>query len=163
MKKTISILLVLLLFAGCVPENVPGEVTFFYPRLDYTYNTSDSVIASEERDSEGYISTVYLLGIYLAGPLEETLTNPFPKGLEVLSAYTDSHTVYITVSDQMATLSGASLILACACLGKTGIGLTGTETAVIRCESLLLDGKSSITVSGDTILYTDGYTADESD
>lgn len=161
MKKAISLLLVLLLLGGCGKKDSPGEVTFYYPRAEYTYNSPDSVIASETRDNGGYLSTVQLLSLYLEGPLEETLTDPFPKGISVLSAYTDGHTLYVTVSDEMATLSGAPLILACACLGRTGMEITGSVSAQIRCETLLLDGKQSITVSDNAMIYTDALPTEE--
>lgn len=155
MKRFTALLLLILLLAGCSMQSEETRFTFYYPRAQFRYNEPDGVIAGESRESGGMYSAAELLNIYLLGPIDERYANPFPEGLSVRSVYTRGDTIQVTVTDELATLSGAPLILACACVGKTAMALTGAEKAEIRCENLLLDGKSHITISKDSVIYTD--------
>lgn len=155
MKRLLLLSLAVLVLVGCSQENDPGKMRFSYPRAEFSYNRADSVIVSEFREVDRSLSVGALLSMYLEGPMDSTLVNPFPQGLSIQSVWNDGHTLFITVSDHMATLSGAPLILACSCLGRTAMDISGAASADIRCESLLLDGKKSITVNADTVIYTD--------
>jgi hypothetical protein len=158
MKKFLCLLFALVLLSGCVQEPKKTEAVFYYPREVYFYNRDDAVVAKEFRDKGGSTSVSYLLDIYLQGPLSDNLQNPFPQNLRLFSVHTDGKTIYMTVTDELATLSGASLILACSCLGMTAMELTGCSSAEIRCESLLLDGRKAIFINENTILYSDSMT-----
>lgn len=155
MRKFLCLLFALILLTGCVKEPKKTEAAFYYPRVIYAYNRDDAVVAKEFRDKGGSTSVNYLLDLYLQGPLSDNLQNPFPQNLRLLSVHTDGKTVYMTVTDELATISGASLILACSCLGRTAMELTGCSSAEIRCESLLLDGRRTIFINENNILYSD--------
>jgi hypothetical protein len=158
MKKRILLLvLIALLLVGCGLNMKNVDVRFYYPREEYGYNLKDGVIAYEVRSNGGIASSAELLNIYLQGPAEEGFRNPFPADLSVLSLYTLDDTVYIAVSDSLAELSGAKLILTCACIGRTAMDLTGTTNAQIQCEKLLLDGKNVITINENTVFYNDTF------
>lgn len=163
MKRLIYLLLMMFFLAGCINPTTPSSVTFYYPRADFEYNSSDGILAPEVRSHGGNTSTAYLLDQYLDGPLGEKLVNPFPADASLISVHTVDNTVFITVSDTMAQLSGAPLILACACLGRTGMELSGTNQAHIQCKSLLLDGKTSIIVNEETIFYSDSFHSSNSE
>ena len=158
MKKRILLLfLTVLLLAGCSPKKNSSEVSCYFPSTEYRYNSPDGSIAHEIRSNEGISSSTEVMNLYLKGPMDETLHNLFPNDLAVLAVYTTEDSVYVTVSDSLAVLSGARLILCCACLGRTAMDLTGTSSAQIRCESLLLDGKQSITINEKTVFYSDTF------
>lgn len=155
MKKLLCLLCLLVLLTGCVQAPNKLEAAFYYPRAVYTYNQEDGVIAIEYRDKGGSTSAKDILSLYLQGPASETLVQPFPQGLTLSSIHTDGRTVYVTVTDELASLSGATLILACSCLGRTAMELTGCSSAEIRCENLLLEGRRTIFISDSTVLYSD--------
>ena len=163
MKRIIAALLILTLLPGlCGCKNQSGgeEINYYYPRAEYQYNSADSILAPEVRETNGVTVAAELLETYFQGPIDPLFTNPFPVKLQLVSIYTDSTSVYITVSDEMAKLSGAPLIIACASLGKTAMDLTHKTEAFIQCQSLLLDGKKSIVINDETVLYLDNTPAE---
>jgi hypothetical protein len=145
--------------AGCFDQNKSTQLQFYYPRLEYTYGNVDGMIAGEPRADATDHSAAKLLNLYLEGPVDPQFVNPFPEELEIIDVRSDGHALYITVSDHMAKLSGASLITACACLAKTGMHLVGVESAYVHCESLLLDGKKGIWINEDTTIFYDDTSA----
>ena len=163
MKRIIPAFLILSLLlglCGCKDHSGGEEISYYYPRAEYQYNSADSILAPEARETNGVYVAAELLQTYFQGPLDPLFTNPFPAKLKLVSIYNDSTTVYITVSDEMAKLSGAPLIIACASLGKTAMDMTGTTEANIQCQSLLLDGKKAIVINDETVLYLDNTSAD---
>ena len=156
-NRIIAIVLIVFCLSGCFPSGNAAMVNFYYPRAEYGYNTEDGVIAAEVRNNGGISSAAPLLTLYLKGPLDEKLRNPFPAGLSVISVYTLEDTVYVTLTDALATLSGAPLILTCCCIGRTAMELTGANSAQIQCYNLLLDGKKFITVNDQTVFYSDTF------
>jgi len=163
MKRIIPALLVLSILlglGGCGIDSYGNQVSFYYPRAEYQYNSADSILAPEARDTDGVSIQSQLLQTYFQGPLDPAFTNPFPAGLKLVSVYTDSTAVYITVSDEMAKLSGAPLIIACASLGKTAMAMSRTSEAQIQCQSLLLDGKKTLVISDETVMYLDNTPAE---
>lgn len=155
MKKIVAVLLVMLLLAGCKGRDEAPQIAFYYPRASYGQYSEDSVIASEIRENAGASAAIEMLNLYLQGPLDPLLTNPFPEGICVLSIYVMEDTVNITVSDELAQLNGVSLVLACTALGKTATVMTKTESAIIRCETAKLNGLDSFTVTDGNILFLD--------
>ena len=156
-KRILSILLVLLTLsaAGCRKEPEVSSLCFYYPRKEMTYTMEESVIAPDYRSDLTYQSAKLLLSVYLQGPLDPELRNPFPEGVTVVSVYTHGNVTYITLSEEFAQLTGVPLILACTSLGKTCMGLLSTEATTIRCESQLLDGKRSITIDENNVIFND--------
>ena len=158
MKNRILLLaMIALLLVGCGQKQKNVEVRFYYPRAEYVYNLNDGVIAYEVRSNRGITSSAELMNLYLQGPTEEGFLTLFPDDLSVLSLYTMEDTVYVTISDSLADLSGAPLILTCACIGRTAMDLTGTTNAQIQCKKQLLDGKNFISINEDTVFYNDTF------
>ena len=155
MKHIISCIMALFLLTGCSTIGNSSTVNFYYPRAEFEYNSADGVIDSEVRDNGSNASTSSLLSLYLKGPVEIRFSNPFPANVKLLSAYTVKNTLYITLADEFATLSGSSLILACACIGRTGMELSGASEAKIQCNKLLLDGKPEVVINDTTFFYSD--------
>jgi len=67
----------------------------------------------------------------------------------------DGLTAKIVLCDEFATLKGLDLTIACACLSRTVIALTGCHEVIISAESMQLDGKNFITLSRDSYLLLD--------
>lgn len=155
MKHILAVILIVLLISGCSAADSDGTFRFFYPRVEYTQNTEDSVIAEEKREILDISSTDDILNLYVQGPENPQLRNPFPSGLKVVSVYIMGDTVYITVSDSLSTLSSIDLVLACSSLGQTAIRITGAQTAQISCENAKVEGMNYFTVSAETIFYLD--------
>ena len=157
MKKAVSFLLVvcMLTLIGCRQEEQQPELYFYYPRQAYTQNSSDSVIAQENRENVGYLTTVDLLNDYLKGPADPNLRNPFPADLQIVDVYVINGTVIITVTDDLSLLTGTDLIIACAALGNTAIRATGIRAARVCCQSAKLDGENYIQIDDSTVRYLD--------
>ena len=155
MRRLLAAIMIVLLISGCSAAGNDGAFLFFYPRVEYTQNTEDSVIAEEKRQNLNLSSTGDILNLYAKGPEDPQLRNPFPAGFKVLSVYIMDNTVYLTVSDSLSTLNSIDLVLACSSLGQTAIGITGAQTAQISCENAKLDGMNQFTVSAETIYYLD--------
>ncbi len=155
MKRLFAGIFLALLLCGCASAEADDTLHFYYPRVEYTQNATDSVITTENRENVGFSSTADILNTYMKGPTDPLLRNPFPADLQILSVYIMADTVYITVSDNLGTLTGTDLVLACTALGQTTAEITGVQVAQICCETVKLDGVKYFTVSSDTVYYLD--------
>jgi hypothetical protein len=88
------------------------------------------------------------------------MVNPFPAELELLDLNIDSKVLYITVTDQLAELSGLPLTIACACLANTAMEIAPVFKVVIQCKTQLLDGKKSLTFAANTAIFNDSIVND---
>lgn len=140
---------------GC--SRIPKDelVTFYYPRAAYTYQGEDSVIASEARSKDGHAVWSKLLQYYIQGPEDIDLINPFPADLDIASVQADGTVLKIIVSDHLADLSEIQLILACASLAKTAMGISGATSVRISCVTKLIGDKSYIVIDDSTIIFED--------
>ena len=152
--------LILLPSFGCQRPNDNYNFSFYYPRSDYGYNTQeekfyDEIIDKEIREVISPASLHDVIRMYLTGPMVQELVNPYPSHISLESVVVEGQVLYITVSDHLSELSGIHLIIACACLGKTGMELTNTTSVQISCKKALLDGKKFITLQNDQIIVND--------
>lgn len=157
MKKAIPLLLcVLFLLTGCKQnENTAQDtVRFYYCKNSETFSVGESYIISEERAiTENDLTE--LLGIYLKGPESTEYRTPFTNSLSVISCETVEDTVFLTLSNPIARLTGSKLTVACACISLTVLDYTQAETVVIRAQDALLDGNETITMSRDQLIIFD--------
>ncbi len=163
MKRILCILIGLCcVLCGCSRgiEKPKAPVSFYYLRSDISYDTKDSVIDMELRESFGHEEDyVYLLNLYLLGPTSENLTKMFPEGSTVVEVIREENAVTVTLCDTFAQLSGINLTTACVCLTKTVCAMTGCSQVTIQAETLLLDSCKSITMTKDSGLLQDSYTS----
>lgn len=154
MKRIIALLLticLLLSFIGCTPApQVPDPAFFYYPLVSLEYGYNKSVFAAYPFPQDGR-EVQRLLSVYLLGPVEPDCYNPFPVGTTIIALTQEDTSVSVTLSDAFAQLSGIDLIIACTALSKSIISLMQAETVTICVADRLLDGKSSITISKDSI------------
>lgn len=150
-------LLSLFCFWGCDSSD-PDTVLFYYSRNPevYQYFEEDSVIRAEQRDLTGHRNDLrYMLGLYLAGPLEENLTTPFTKSTRLISVEQKEKTVFIELSDHASTMTDSEFSLACACLTLTCLHFT-------QCDAVsIISGDRNITMNGDIILLYDSMPQQE--
>ena len=156
MKRFFCLLLTLsFLLAGCsvTGERIKDPVTFYFPKKDFAYGTTGSVIGSEEREASGHQDEMsYLLALYLLGPSDEGLVPTMPGSCWVLSMDQAPNSLTIEFTDTTLSLTDAEYSLACACLSMTCIGTTNVERVTIK------SGSRSVTMTKDNLTLFDSTT-----
>ena len=163
MKRILCLFLslsIIFIMFGCQNNDKEIAKAFYYPRNDFGYNKQEdkfyaSAIQAELRQDIPYQSSVQILGEYLKGPLDPSLYNPFPTDLTLADMTIQGEILYVTVSDHLANLRDTPLMLACACLSKTAMSVTGTTTVCINCETALLNGEKFIIMNVDSLIFDD--------
>jgi len=160
MKRILCFLLsVLVIFSlsGCHSSERSG-VSFYYcrdPEL-YQYFDPEAVIQSETRDLVGHMGDLkYMVGLYLAGPLEEGMAIPFSKSTKLLSVQKDGDSILIELSDHTKALTDSEFSLACAALTMTCMDFTTCS------EVTILSGERSITMNAGNIVLSDSLPQQE--
>lgn len=160
MKRIIAFALCLVLMLpqfGCASEEMRSPGLFYYRRSATAYGVEDGVIASEQRELAGMETDLdALLEAYFAGPESGELQSPFPRDSRVVSWQLEDGILRLTMSDDFAALSGVELTIACACIAKTLLGITGADQISLQAESVLLSGERAILLTSESIrLYDD--------
>ncbi len=161
MKRYFSILvLICLLFslAACRQEREPilEPVNFYYRNAEIAFGQDDGLISiyvAEAKDFDGRIMDI--LNYYIKGPYERVHKFTFPSGTTVLRCNVSGDTTFVEVSNEFARLTGIDLTIACTCLTKTVLELTGTDKVTITASDVTLDGNTSITITRDNVLLKD--------
>lgn len=156
MKRMICLVLILCILiplSGCGSENETAQFHYRRVRFEYGTEAQDSVIASEKRNITGHSGELsYLISLYLAGPLGESLRSPFPQDIRLFRAYQAGSLVFIELSDVGENFSSAEFTLACACLSLTCMELTDAEAINV------VSGERSITLHRDNLFLYDDIT-----
>lgn len=119
MKKLLALCLTALLLCGCTHGTTADRTTtFYYPKKNYVYSISESVVGSEARECADE-STEYLLRLYLLGPTDEHLESLYPQGTRLLEAKESGDALTVTLSDTGNRMTDAAFTLAGACLAQT--------------------------------------------
>ena len=154
----LSIVLSLLLcLCGCGSPAI-DPVDFHYCRNpdQFQYFETDSVIRHESRDLTGHMGDLrYMIGLYLAGPLEEGLVCPFPAQTRLLSVKTEGDTAFIELSDLEQLLSDSQFSLACACLTLSCMSFSSCTAVTIT------SGSRSVTMNTDNLSLFDASVMEE--
>ena len=165
MKRSLSLCLILLSFLliGCEnEEEFEKPVSFFYLNAEIQYGTDNGVISAEIRESNN-LSTEEIVSLYLAGPQSQSYRSPFPDGTALVSMQISADTIYITLNDRYADLSGLSLSLANTSIAQTLLELTTAEKIILTCESKPLGGSSRIEIMQEDLLLVDESVGTPSD
>ena len=161
MKRFICLLLALVTVCSLwacrkETEEFVHPVQFYYYRTEPTHGAQDSYIAPETREAGiHHKDLAYLLDLYLKGPASAEFSSPFPAGTTLIRTSLANNTLTITLSDDFAQLSGIDLSVACACLTKTGMTLSGAARIEIQAQNALLDGKEKISMSKTDLILLD--------
>ena len=165
MKRWLALILVIILcFSGCALEAGTNNnaVDFYYLRTHSgTYDSffSAGAIGSETRFIPAHQQDLnYMLSLYLQGPSNPELESPFPVGCKVLELHEGDSQLTLVLNPIIAAKNDMDLTIACACLAKTCMAMTGATT--IQVESHDQDGKILFTriFTKDNLLLTDNYT-----
>ena len=153
MRKFIALLLILstLFLWGCKSAE-PNGVTFYYSRQpdQFQYFKEDGVISSEIRDLAGHRNDLrYMVGLYLAGPLEEGLALPFPKAVHLITVDQMNDRITVQLSGHTNILTDSEFALGCACLALTCMDFTTCN------EVTVISDTRALTLSKDSILLYD--------
>ena len=161
MKRYLCCILIALLIitsTGCRSnsDNFKEPVNFYYTSATVSFFESDSVIASEVRETADYKGNILdTLNSYLRGPVSDKLTSPFPVELKVISTEQKDNTIIILFNKQFSSLTGLNLTIACSCICATVVELTGCETVEFKSEGPLPDSVPSLVFSCDNLLLRD--------
>ena len=143
---------------GCVQqEKEPeGSVAFYYRRGEILFGSAHGVLMYEMREVEkSKMDLSQLLALYLAGPRAPELKNVFPEKCRLVSAEVSKDTAKICLDRSFGELEGMELTVACACLSKTVMELTGAASVQISAENTLLAGMEQIVMDAENILLID--------
>lgn len=158
MKKMLILVLSCLLFlSGCGRSGKPlfDPVYLYYPRVEFDYGDSDSVITWEAMDGTGHMEDyTFLLAEYFAGPIDEGLYNPFPAGTALLSAEIEADTFFLHLTEEALNQPEHQFSLGCSCLSMTCFELAPVREVTVFC------GGQSLTIRRDGMLLLDDYTPD---
>lgn len=159
MKRIFILFLILpLLLAGCNREEIQAEhpITVYYKLEQPTHGTADSVIAATVIEGKGHENDYsYLLSRYLKGSDDPLFARTFPRGTTLVSFKLDALTAKIVLGDRFSSLSGMDLTIACVCITRTVMELTGCQEVIIRAQTTKLNGENFITLSADSYLLID--------
>jgi len=139
-------------------------VTFYYLRTQtntdaYDDFYSEGIIGSEEREAAGHRDNLtYLLSVYFRGPLDSGLISPFPIGCRVLEIHQEDNRMTIQLNPVLAEKSDLDVTVACACLAKTCMDLTGAEAVQIESRNSEDKVLFSRTFTMDNLFLNDTYT-----
>lgn len=160
--KRITILFILLAvmlpLCGCREEAEPilSPVTFYYSRAEFDHGNENSVIHGEIRESAGYEGDLIgLLNLYLNGPISEEYKATFPAGTKLKDFQVEDKTAVLTVTDQLSLARGINLTIACACLTKTVLEMTGLDAVKIQAETVNLGNSVFILMDRSSLLLLD--------
>lgn len=162
MRKIIAFIIAITLVlcsAGCnTGSGLNDPVTFYYTRPNdgFLYGAADGVIAAEEREASGHTGELqYLLTLYLSGPLDDSLTSPFPNGTQLTALTQTADTLYIELSGEFSQLSGVRLTTACACISKTCFALRDVSQVTIQSPAFGDHPAVEITLTRDSLFLLD--------
>lgn len=122
MKRIILFVLCFALFAGCGTGQSSGqsaaELSFYYAVKWNDGAIGENTVDSEKRTMEVF-TLQQLMDAYLAGPLSETLSSPFPSGTRLLAVEDGENGTELIMSGEFFTLQGVDLSIASCCLART--------------------------------------------
>lgn len=158
MKRLIILLLsVMMLLTGCTStKNISRTVQFYYIHNEIEFGSKSGVIASNTVQIKyKNEDNLQILNRYFNGPTNYECISPFPAGITLIDFETTQDTARLTLSPHMSMLSGIDFTVACACLTRTVIELTGVQTVHLSIQDNLIDGQESIRLTMSSFTYWD--------
>lgn len=159
MKKFWMILLaaaLLVAMFGCTaPQEKDGQTAFYYKRAKISYGEENGVITAEYRSPDTTEGVLSVLNVYVDGPKLTELANVFPLGCEVLEFTLNEKVATVHFNKVFGQLQGVARTLACVCMSRTVMELTGAETVRISIEQTDLDGAEYLEFDANGVMYFD--------
>ena len=147
MKTFLRVLCVLgiVLLCACWQKGEPSTEYYLYflPAASTSYG---SALAAQPWEGTGTALNEELMQDLLAGPTQEGLRSPFPKGLTLQSMEAEGNTIHITLSEHYSELTDMSQTLADACIVMTLCQLPGIEAVEISTDGFWASRPASRTL-----------------
>lgn len=141
MKKLYGILIVLCILSltvacGELKHSNQAYVSFYYIKQSISYNEANDVICAENRSQKDIGNDLQdIITKYLSGPQSSSLTALFSPDVKLLEAEQSENGITVTLSKECADMNELDYVLACSCLAKTLLPLTGAESVHICAET----------------------------
>lgn len=168
MRRITALLLMfaIILLSSCStnPKDNASFTTFYYVANEPVYDPgSSALVPVHENLREHADDYSALINIYLRGPTTYDCISPFPGGTTLENLQVDNNRATITLSPHFATLTNADLLIACACMTRTLLEMTGVNTVQIKVENGFLNGEESMTFTLGSFVYNDSLIIKDSD
>jgi germination protein M len=168
MRKLFSLLLVAALLSclsGCGNNKATPDTpaNFYYCNKDIHFEGSNTVFTAEMRNITGLSDTASILRLFLEGPESDDLTSPFPKGVQISAVEEIGSTINVIFTPELSQLTGPDLMLACVCTAMTLFDLAQVETVIIKADGVLLDGRDSVMLTRDRLVFVDTLPPEEAE
>ena len=148
MKKILRALCILgiVLLCACGQKSEPPAEYYLYflPAASTSYG---SALAAQPWEGTGTALNEELMRDLLAGPTQEGLRSPFPKGLTLQSMEAEGNTIRVTLSEHYSGLTDMAQTLADACIVMTLCQLTGITEVEISTDGFWASRPASRTLS----------------
>lgn len=160
MKKILICLLLFVLLCTMVScafdTKQQGRITFYYIQNPEDFDGNSAIVVpfyppTNDKNKE----LAEILATYIKGPSNNSCSTPFPDGTEIEEIIVSRSTAEITLNSQFATITDVDFTVACACLTKTVIGLTGVNTVQVQVNGAQLLGKDSLSFNLNSFSYFD--------
>lgn len=167
MKKLLCVILVLLailMCCSCSKQDSADTVTvnFYYIKNEAEFGSDTPVLTKVARDIKAQeYSHTETIRIYLNGPTSYDCISPFPGGTELVDMHVDGTRSYVVLSPHIGTLTSVKQTVACACLARTVLELTQTDSVQIKIENELVCGKDAAVFHAESFAYLDSMTPDD--
>lgn len=149
----ILIAVLLLSLLGCAKSTGTATANFYYCSATPEYHKQTSVMQVETRKVDTNLSDLEgVLRLYFEGPGSQKLVSPFPVGTQLKTVQSSKEVTAVVLSDEIGTLSGVELMIACACLAATVIEISQSEIIQIRAETALLNNQEFIEFTAQSLL-----------
>lgn len=161
MKRLFPILLAIILMFSLIAcrskeDVILQPVNYYYRNAQLTFGAENSLISAKVADAAAFNGdTLAILNDYLNGPDDDRFDVTFPASTKLLQMNLTSGTAYLQMNDSLSRLTGIDLTIACACITKTTMELTGATAVCISTSNELLDGAASITMDESNLILFD--------
>ena len=168
MKKLLCLLLIVAML-GCLCScgskgNTPEKpANFYYCNKDIRFEGSNTVFTAEIREISGLNDTASILSLFLKGPESDDLSSPFPKGVQISAVEEIGSTINVIFTPELSQLTGPDLMTACVCTAMTLFDLAQAETVIIKADGVLLDGRDSVLLTPDRLVFADNLPPEEAE
>lgn len=158
LQITCQLLTVAMLLGGCLPAETKAEkpINFYYLHSEIGYRADQDILVPQVWDAADHFGDMrYILESYLQAPVPDGMVSPFPRGLSLVAVWSVGDCLYVKLNEQITTLSGLELTLACSCIAKTCFELSAHEQVRISSAGGSLDGADYITIHADSLLLNE--------
>ena len=163
MKRILIGLLCALLLCGCAQSTTSDAqtVTFYYRSIPGQYASEAGVVCGENYKKTPESTLQSILQAYFSGPTQENLRAPFSSQTRLLDLSVQEDSATITLSSHFTYTAGIDRSIACACIAKTVMDITGCKSVTILAGTADNANRVQITLKAEDILLSDITPAQE--